>query len=275
VRTLEQKKKTQRNLGLATVPRVARLRLRAFRAYLRRYVSRHFHAVRVNWEQGQSVPPEMPLIVYANHSSWWDPLVGLLLAERYFPEHTFYAPVDAEAVKKYRFFETLGFFGIEQQTSRGAADFLSTAQAILSARGGSLWVTPEGRFVDPRADDAGFEPGLAHLASRLERGRIVPLALEYPFWEDRLPEALIRAGEPIEVEAFGHLEKPGWQELLTLSLRETQRELAELAVSRQHEQFETMLRGGVGVGGSYDLWRRIKSWATGQSIPLEHGRHAP
>ena len=48
---------------------------RVFRSYARRYIRRHFHALRLS---ADGLPPEVsngPLIVVANHPSWWDPLI--------------------------------------------------------------------------------------------------------------------------------------------------------------------------------------------------------
>jgi hypothetical protein len=62
-----------------------------------------------------------------------------------------------------------------------------------------LWVTPEGRFTDVRTRPAIFRPGLASLVARLDTFTLVPLAFEYTFWDERLPEILVSCGQPIAV----------------------------------------------------------------------------
>ena len=46
----------------------------------------------------------------------------------------------------------------------------------------------------PATRPVRLRPGLAHLARRVPGATIVPLALEYPFWDERTPEALCRFG---------------------------------------------------------------------------------
>ncbi len=50
-----------------------------------------------------------------------------------------------------------------------------------------------------RTRPAVFRPGLAALVARLGACTLVPLAFEYTFWDERLPEILISCGQPIEV----------------------------------------------------------------------------
>ena len=71
------------------------------------------------------------------------------------------------------------------------------AVAWLERPDAALGITPEGRFSDPRERPVRLEPGLAHLARRLDRGVFLPLALEYPFWQERTPEALACFGAPV------------------------------------------------------------------------------
>ncbi len=46
-----------------------------------------------------------------------DPLICLRLAAELFPDRTHYGPIDAQALGRYRFFEKLGFFGVEAGTA--------------------------------------------------------------------------------------------------------------------------------------------------------------
>ncbi len=65
----------------APSPRRSAWQFALFRKYVRRYLRHHFHAVRVS--QAGPLPGLLagPLVVVANHPSWWDPLVGLVFTE--------------------------------------------------------------------------------------------------------------------------------------------------------------------------------------------------
>src|SRR4051794_7196665 len=82
-----------------------------FRRYAAGYLRRHFHAVRLSRSGRPPSRPVGPLVIVLNHPSWWDPLVCIALTEL-FPDRTGYAPIEAAALGRYRFFERLGFFGV-------------------------------------------------------------------------------------------------------------------------------------------------------------------
>jgi 1-acyl-sn-glycerol-3-phosphate acyltransferase len=206
-----------------------------------------------------------------NHPAWWDPLVGIFLAERWGSDRRHFAPIDGQALGRYRFFEKLGFFGIDPRSPAGAARFLRTSLAILDQGDAALWITPQGRFADPRERPLGFEPGLAHLARRLSRGWLLPLALEFPFWEEKTPEVLVLAGEPIQVREHPSLDVRQWNALLESRLEEAMEKLAVKSIRRQPNDFEILLSGSAGVGGVYDLWRRLRARLTGHEFRSEHG----
>jgi 1-acyl-sn-glycerol-3-phosphate acyltransferase len=244
---------------------------RGFRKYATRYVRKHFHAVRLSRTSAPVPTGDTPLLIVLNHPSWWDPLLCFVLSHQFplGPEH--YAAIDAVAVEKYRFFTRLGFFGVDTSSLRGGAAFLRTATAILSAPNRIVWVTAQGRFSDVRQRPLDLRPGVGHVAARLDRCRILPLAAEYPFWTERTPEALARFGTPIDVsEAPGRSGKD-WTQRIEDALTETLDELNAEAMTRDPDRFTTLQDGKTGVGGMYDLWRRTKSWARGERFDASHG----
>lgn len=254
------------------VPQVSDRLIYWFDWYLQRYFPKHFHAFAIsNVEAATSIDTELPLIVYMNHASWWDPLTALVLAKKYFPNRQLFAPIDAVALQKYQFMQRLGFFPVEQDKLHGAGNFLKTSRAILSNPGASVWLTPEGQFADPRERDLPFQPGLAHLVSKMEHGVVLPLAMEYPFWEERLPEALGRFGEPISIADHVGVGKEEWRQILESRLRETQTQLESDSLVRNSEAFEILISGQSGIVWMYDILRRFKSVFTGKKLDQTHG----
>jgi 1-acyl-sn-glycerol-3-phosphate acyltransferase len=244
--------------------------LGVFRRIVRGYFRRHFHGVRVS-AASRFVHDGTPLIVYANHSSWWDPMVGFLLAERLMPQRSHYAPMDAEALARYGVLRKVGIFPVEMKTPKGAVQFLRTGTAILE-RGGVLWVTPQGRFVDARTRPLIFKPGLAALAARVSAASggctVLPLAIEYPFWDERLPEALLRFGEPVHILAGEIAES--LQIRLIDALATTMDELREIAFRRDAGALTTLSQGRLGVGGFYSMGKKLKAIVLRQPYREEH-----
>ena len=246
--------------------------LNGFHRFLRPYLRRHFHAVAIDRQRRprEGFASGSPLIVYANHPSWWDPLIAHFLHRTLFPDRHFFAPIDAAALQQYGVFEKLGFYGVQLSSISGAASFLKKSVSILNQEDSAIWITPEGRFADHRDHDAELMPGLAHLCERCPQAVALPLALEYVFWDDRLPVCLVSMGLPVRCDdhSWSKLE---WSEHLTSQLRDTQSRLAQLSIRRSAEPFDNLLPGMRGGGWFYDSCRRLKAWATGNPFRAEHG----
>ena len=254
-------------------PRISPLLLRWFTWYCRGYLRRHFHSLHIS---RAGLPPDtrgLPLVIYTNHASWWDPLVGLVLKDAFFADRTLYTPIDADMLARYRMFAKLGFFGVEQRNRRGAVQFLRTSEVILQSPNHLLAVTPQSRFADVRERPVRFQAGLGHLASRTEHAIFLPMTTEFIFWEERLPEILVRFGEPVEVrrEHASAFTPDYWTDLFEQKLEAAQEALSAEAQRRDPAAFDPLLRGGAGQGGIYDLWRALKSKCRGEHFSKEHG----
>jgi 1-acyl-sn-glycerol-3-phosphate acyltransferase len=245
-----------------------------FMFYVRNYFRRHFHALRVlNAGDGRPAVPDIaaePVIFYTNHPGWWDPLVFLLLAEKYYPGRLNYGPIDAVALGKYRFMERIGFLGIEQRSRSGAARFLRMARAASRRSEVIFWITSQGEFADPRSRPPAIRPGVSHAAAG-GSGMIVPVAVEYPFWTERLPEVLVAFGEPMRIADAAHRDAKEWTLVLEAALVATQDKLAAAAIRRDPRAFTVMASGKVGVGWIYDTMRRFKAWRRGERFDASHG----
>jgi 1-acyl-sn-glycerol-3-phosphate acyltransferase len=270
-----------------TPPQTSTWIQKGFHGFLRRYLKRHFSLIGLHREgynpavATEGDRPDEPTIVYANHPAWWDPLIAHYLNDVLLAPRQFYAPIDADALKQYRVFEQLGFYGINLKSTSGAAAFLRTSMSILNAPDTSLWITPEGRFCDPRDASASLMPGLAHLCTKMcdlrdasgnsRGGRVIPLALEYVFWEERLPVCIIRFGNPFRPAENRSWDKATWNKNLNERLRQTQQELAVSAIARDAKAFESLMIGKMGAGMFYDTMRRLKSWIKREKFRAEHG----
>ena len=185
----------------------------------------------------------MPIVLYANHAGWWDPLVGLLLKAAFFPNYTLFAPVDAVSLRRYKILTKVGFFGVERQTRRGVIDFFSTAEAILRKPEHLLAVTPHGRFTDARERPVQFQRGLGLLATRVKHVLFVPVAVEYAFWDQRRPEIFCRFGEATEIAADDSkgLTAWHWTAAFEQRLEGTQDALAKEVCAHDSNKFEHLL----------------------------------
>jgi len=241
-----------------------------FCRFTSRMVRRNFTCVATQSSQQLSTiaPQGQSLVVFANHVGWWDPIVAMLLRRRYFPDRILYAPIDAEALEAYGIFRKLGFYGLSLETYAGASDFLKTSKDILTTPNASLWITPEGAFTDCRDLNRPLMPGLAHLAANSPTTTFLPLAIEYPFWEEPKPMIATRFGDPVR---FGsETTKAQCGEILFESLRQTQRELAESVIRRNPSEFDFLIPPKPQRLGLYDNLRAWKAWIQGRSFDPSH-----
>lgn len=255
------------------LPPFSRSRFAWFMWYVTWYLRRHFTAVRVLRGSGDLPAfPDIgsrPVIFATNHPGWWDPLVFLWLAHRLYPPRMSYGPIDARALGKYRFFETIGFIGIEPGTWRGSATFLRAAKAASARNDVIFWITAQGEFTDTRRRPIELRPGVGH-AVAAGAGLIVPVAVEYPFWNERLPEALVAFGAAIDIDAAADRDADEWTRVVSTALTAAQDRLAAAAIARDPTAFVTLLSGTVGVGGVYDAVRRFAAWCRGERFDAAH-----
>lgn len=233
---------------------------------MRHGIARQFNAIRLSGALPRAVE-NGPLIVCANHSSWWDPAVFAALQHRLFHPRHGYGPIDAHALKRYPLLERAGLIPLDATDPATLRVFLRRARRLL-ANGHVLWITAQGRFVDPRLRPIVLQSGVAHLARQHPGVRILPLAIEYPFWTESRPEILLRFGDAFTTAPDA---RPAIT-LATLSnaLTDTMDRLATDAQTRDPARFTTLATGRAGVGGVYDTIRRVHAWGHGRRFNARH-----
>jgi hypothetical protein len=190
------------------------------------------------------------------------------MTDHLFPGRKFAAPMDADALRNYPILERLGFISITRDTTKGAKEFLQTSRDLLKNPETILWLTPAGKFHDVRKP-APFMAGLSHLVDHEFHGTVIPMAIEYTFWNERLPEMLIQFGSPIKCMTLP-FERNARTLELEMALTKSQVILAELAIARDPTGFTTIAMGRGGVGGMYDYWRRVIATLRGHKFQDRH-----
>ncbi len=244
-------------------------------AYFERFFRRHMNALRLaEWGDLALAPCTGPVVVYSNHPAWWDAAVYVLAADRLFPHHESYAPIDAVMLEQYGVFGRIGAFGVDLSSARGAADFLAASADILSQPHRSLWVTAQGRFSDVRERPLGVKPGIARLPELAPDCIVLPLAIEYAFWLERGAETCIAFGEPMRGQDLLRLARGDRLQHLEAALTQTLSRLSADVQSREPARFRSVLEGERGVGGVYDSWRRMMAALRGRRFDPSHQRNA-
>jgi 1-acyl-sn-glycerol-3-phosphate acyltransferase len=239
-----------------------------------RFTRKHMRAVRIaHWGLPQ-VPHGAPAVIFANHPSWWDGVAFMLLYRRLLKHRPLFTPMAEWALDKYAFMRRLGVFGIETGTPRGTVAFLKTARHVLQDPSHILWINAPGRFADPRERPVPIAPGMTRLPEMAPDAHFVPLAIDYPFWTERKAEMLVAFGQPIPASQFLALERDARAGHFASALGAVCDRLAEDAIARDPARFETLVQGREGMGGVYQMWRRMSAALRGQRFDPRHDHRA-
>lgn len=251
------------------------------RRWVRGMFRKSFHAVRVVTEHRDALAElqrsDTPAIVLLSHTSWWDPLISLVLHDHHGQGREPLAPMDATQLVKFGFFKKLGIFGIQPDNPASLQAMGEYVRRRFEANPrATLWITPQGRFVDPR-DPIEIRPGAAALAAKTPNVRVLALAIEYAFWTDQKPEVFLRF-EPCATPERRD-STTAWHREFLRAMAENNARLAEAVRSRDAGRFRPAL-GEIAAGGDsdtgpatnwfYDLWLRVR----GQSGRVEDRRFA-
>lgn len=246
-----------------------------FAWYSARLIRKNFSAVRLtpgSFDAAEQADRSTaPLLMVMNHSSWWDPLLALVLGARLMPHRRGIAPMDLEQLRKFSFFRRIGIFGIDPDDPRSIDVLTDYAQRYIrsgSHARPSIIVTPQGVFTDVR-EPIVLRPGAAAILARLLRSpgltapAVLALNVEYGFWQDKRPEVFVRL-------AFTRLEAPpeGASETRTILrlnralsdlLQSGADDLASAVRSRDPARFRLLFdRAGPAVNPAFDALSRLR-----------------
>ena len=143
--------------------------------------------------------PPFPVIFCATHSGWWDGHTAYIINKKVL-RHDGYLMMEEVNLRRYPFFTWGGVFGIDRHDARKAIASIEYVTRLLKeGEGNALWMFPQGTMRHPDARPLRVYGGAAHIARRLGRCALVPVAIRYDFLLDQAPYAFARIGPPIQV----------------------------------------------------------------------------
>jgi 1-acyl-sn-glycerol-3-phosphate acyltransferase len=208
----------------------------------RRYVSSKVRAAfRAVWVSGALPRGPAPIIVYANHTNFWDGFVAHEVMRH--AERDVYAMMEEVNLQRYRFLRRLGAFSVRRGSASSARESLRHASELLRRPSASVLIFPQGS-IQPFEAPLKFERGV-ELLSRMTGARCVPLAIRYAVFEHEFPDVLVGVGEAHECESSDSM-----AQRLTV--------LRDALSSRQSpDGLEPMVRGRASVAQRWDAARGL------------------
>jgi len=247
---------------------------RVFAWYTRRLVRRSWHALRLE-RSGLDLARELntidgPLILLTNHIGWWDPLIVFELRRMFWSQRRGIAPMDAAQLRRFRFMRKIGIFGIDPDDSSSMPPMLSYIAGFFASHDRpTLCITPQGRFADPR-ESIQLRPSAAAVAAATPGITLAALSIEYAFWQDRKPEALLRL---VRVPTPKVPSTSGWLRAMSSAMQANAQALSALVIARDESSFELLTGSGSSINPIYDLILRLRS--RHGPIPSHRNAHPP
>jgi 1-acyl-sn-glycerol-3-phosphate acyltransferase len=163
--------------------------------YFRWLARRAFHTISARGiEMLRNLPADRPVIIFCNHTNWWDAVMIYLLT-REMKHKACYCMMEEKQMTHYRFFAWLGAFSVDLSSPIRSAAALRYAQRLLQVNETAIFIFPQGRICR-RNEMIEVKPGTEYLAKSAPRAMLVPLAMNYEFFREDRPNALIEVGQP-------------------------------------------------------------------------------
>jgi 1-acyl-sn-glycerol-3-phosphate acyltransferase len=138
---------------------------------------------------------EGSVLVVSNHTSWWDPMFCIYLANR-LAAFDGYALMLAKNLERLPFLGRVGGFGVEIGDAADARRALRYGAALLAKPGRVVWVFPQGIERPITESLVDFKPGAAMMAKLAAQQQIIGVGLRYEFGAAEKPTLLASIGEP-------------------------------------------------------------------------------
>jgi 1-acyl-sn-glycerol-3-phosphate acyltransferase len=166
-----------------------------FAAYNRNLLKRRFHKLNVkNFSQLKKRDKKIPLIIYANHSSWWDGLVLFEILKN--KDFDSYVMMEEKQLKDLKFFRMLGAFSVVRENYREAIKSAKYAVNLLSSGDDkTLLIFPQGEILPNDFRPIKFFNGLSYLIEKIEICSLVPCSVRYEFLNNYKPEIFVKFGK--------------------------------------------------------------------------------
>jgi 1-acyl-sn-glycerol-3-phosphate acyltransferase len=152
------------------------------------------------------VPPRMPdgapLILVANHTSWWDGFLLRDIQRRVRPGCALYSVMTARELARNPFLRRIGAVPLDQHSPASLLALLRALRSEARARAGICvsWF-PQGRIGPSWQRPLGFRPGIELLVRALQPCWLLPVGIHFEPLNRTLPTAFVSAGVPVRVTA--------------------------------------------------------------------------
>lgn len=199
---------------------------RVFEAAFRPWMASRVR-VHLTGRPGSSVEPGFPLVLVANHESWWDGFLLRAVQRRLRPGAPFRTVMLERELAPRPFLRWLGGLGVTPGSVGSGRRLLSTLRSLRCTDPDTvLAYFPQGAIRPGSPRPLAFRPGVIRVVEALAPATVLPVGIRVTTGVTSRLDAYVSVGEPLAVPARG-----------TLALG-----LLEAAVSEEVEALDAHLR---------------------------------
>jgi len=208
-----------------------------FAIYNRNLLKRRFHSLQVSGlDFLKNKDEESPLIIYANHSCWWDGLVISEILRRFDFEN--YVMMEEKHLRKLFLFRKLGAFSVVRENPREAIKSINYAADLLRTNPNRIvLIFPQAEILPNDIRPLCFYGGLARIIEKVGKCRAVPIAIRYEFLGNFKPQIFVKIGESENFTANDNFDAKASTEKFENCLTETLENLKQDILSNQFIEY--------------------------------------
>lgn len=201
-----------------------------------------------------------PLIIMANHSSWWDAVMPILLSLDTC-DHDAFGVMEHRQLVRFGFFSRVGMFSIERDNPRSALRSIAYGAELLRNTGRVLWYYPQGEIVPNDRRPIAVAQGAARLVAATAPVTLLPVAFRYEMLGDERPDVFVRVGPPQVIASEGEPVpelRRRCHRLISEGLTSTVDIVREEVISGDTKEYRTILEGRRSIDRWWDDLRGIE-----------------
>ncbi|CAN5623193.1 lysophospholipid acyltransferase family protein [soil metagenome] len=211
-----------------------------FSIYNRNLLKRRFHSLEVSGlDFLREKNAGIPLIIYANHSSWWDGLVASEISKM--AKLDSFIMMEEKQLKNLFLFRKLGAFSVVRENPRKAVESINYAVNLLKKTDRTLWIFPQGEILPNAARPLKFYNGLSRIIEKVGKVFVVPLAMRYEFLSEFKPQVFVKISSPELFKNSKDFESKKMTEIMKSRLTNVLDELKTDIISKNFSNFERII----------------------------------
>lgn len=126
----------------------------------------------------------------ANHSSWWDGMIAVLLSKHQI-KHQEFVMMNENGLQNYPFFKFLGAYSINTRKPKEVIQSLSYTTELLK-KNNAVWIFPQGEETPLEKRPLHFHSGVGWICKNSSHElQLAPVTFSYLFLAEQRPRLYI------------------------------------------------------------------------------------